>query len=70
MEEDEMYIDHLREYRIYFDGRVTGLINKHYVINYALPVLLKMKALEEERKEDKRYIKQLEKEIEELESDY
>lgn len=69
-EEDDRYIDKAREYRIYFDGRVTGLTNHHYIINYALPVLLRMKALEEEREEDKRYIKQLEKQVEELEGDY
>lgn len=67
VEEDEEYIDKMREYRIYFDGRVTGLINKHYVINYALPILLKMKALEKEREDDKKYIKWLEKRIESLE---
>ena len=70
IEENEMYIDKVREYRVYFDGRVTGLTNKHYVINYALPVLLKMQALEKEREEDKRYIEELEKRSEELENGY
>ena len=66
-EGDKAYIDKIREYRIYFDGRVTGLSYPHRIINYALPVLLRMKALEKELEEGKRYSKYLEKRVEELE---
>lgn len=66
VEEDEKYIDKVREYRVYFDGKVTGLINKYRIINYALPVLLRMQALEKELKEEQRYIKELEGRLDEI----
>lgn len=68
-DKDEMYIDGEREYKIYFDGCTEGF-NDCRIVNYALPIVLRMKALETELENEQRYIKQLEKRTEELESDY
>ena len=66
-EGDKAYVDKTREYKIYFDGHITGFRYECRIINYALPVLLKMQALEKELEEEKKYIKYLEKRAEELE---
>ena len=66
-DKDEMYIDGEREYRIYFDGHITGF-REGRIINYALPVFLRMKALEQELENKRKYIKWLVKRTEELEN--